>query len=103
MRARCIELTLAAAILTGSASAATAGAAVSAQSMLAASGLVLDGRGTATTRIVKVAEISFSTDTENGVTLTIASGSLTKAGGTPVAFQVAVVPRAATAPTSGAF
>jgi hypothetical protein len=103
MRARWIHLTVAAAMSLGFASTAFAGAAVSAQSTLAASGLVLDGRGTASTRIVKVAEITFSTDTQNGATLTIASGSLTKAGGTPVAFQVVVVARQATAPTSGAF
>jgi len=80
-----------------------AGSAVTAQSTLGASGLVLDGRGIATTRIVKVAAISFSTDTAAGLTLTIASGSLTKAGGTPVAFQVVLVARDAAAPSSGAF
>lgn len=103
MRDRVIELTLVAALLMGSGSAASAAAAVTAQSTVAASGLVLDGQGIASTRIVKVAVISFSTDAPNGVSLSISSGSLTKAGGTPVAFQVAVVDRDAVAPSSDAF
>jgi hypothetical protein len=103
MRARAIDLTLAAAILIGSTAAAMASAAVTAQGTLGASGLVLDGRGIASTRIVKVAEISFSTDSQNGVTLSIVSSSLIKAGATPVPFQVVVVPRDATVPTSTAF
>ena len=103
MRSRVLDVALATATLIGSAAGAMASPAVTAQSTLGASGLLLDGRGTATTRIVKVAAISFSTDASAGLMLTIASGALTKAGGTPVAFQVVLVARDGAAPSSGAF
>jgi len=65
--------------------------------------LDLDGEGSASTHIVKVADLSLSDGGANGIEVTISSGSLTKAGGEPVAFQVAVVERGAAQPSSGDF
>jgi hypothetical protein len=54
-------------------------------------------------KIVKVADLAMSTNNEQGFTLTTSSGSLTKSGGTSIAFQVTTVADAATAPAAGAF
>lgn len=54
-------------------------------------------------QIVQVADISMSTNNEQGLTLTATSGDLTKAGGTSIAYQVTSVSDAATAPASSAF
>ncbi|MHC5821202.1 MAG: hypothetical protein ACYT04_36360 [Nostoc sp.] len=57
-----------------------------------ASNLTLDSEGSASSRIVKVANLELSTDDSNGFTLTISSQSLTKSGGeTPIPFQVTTV------------
>ncbi|MHC5732794.1 MAG: hypothetical protein ACYTXY_53900, partial [Nostoc sp.] len=54
-----------------------------------ASNLTLDSEGSASSRIVKVANLELSTDDSHGFTLTIISQSLTKSGGeTPIPFQV---------------
>ena len=53
--------------------------------------------------IVQVADISMSTNNEQGLTLTATSGDLTKSGGTPISFQVTTVADAASAPASTAF
>jgi hypothetical protein len=103
VRAR-VQLTGLAALLLGAAAPASAGSAVTAQSSAGTSSLELDGRGTASTHIVKIAELSLSSDASVGLTLTITSGSLAKAdGSTPVTFQVVLVNRAAQAPASAAF
>lgn len=51
-------------------------------------------------KIVKVADISMSTNNEQGLTLTVSSGNLTKTGGTSIPYQVTSVADAATAPTT---
>ncbi|MEH2361153.1 hypothetical protein [Nostoc sp.] len=58
-----------------------------------ANNLILDGKGSASSHIVKVANLELSTDGTKGFTLTISSQSLTKSGGeTPIPFQVTTVP-----------
>jgi hypothetical protein len=54
-------------------------------------------------KIVKVCDITMSTNNEQGLTLSATSGSLTKSGGTSITFQVTSVVDAATAPAAGAF
>ncbi|MHC5777355.1 hypothetical protein [Nostoc sp.] len=57
-----------------------------------ASNLILDGKGSASSHIVKIANLELSTDDPNGFTLTISSQSLIKTGGeTPIPFQVTTV------------
>ena len=68
-----------------------------------ASNLTMDGAGSAQTRIVKIADLSVSTDDPQGFTLSITSGNLTKAGGSAIPFQVALVGDEAAAPASSAF
>jgi hypothetical protein len=96
-------LILAAALPLGAPSPVFAAPSVTAQSTAGATNLGLDGQGNASTHIVKVADVSLSTDAANGFTVSITSGSLTKAGGTPVAFQVALVDDNAAAPSAAAF
>jgi hypothetical protein len=52
---------------------------------------------------VKVADLSLSTSASSGLSVSITSGSLTKPGGSPVAFRVAVVDHNAAPPTASAF
>jgi hypothetical protein len=54
---------------------------------------------TAGPTVVKVADVSMSTNNEQGLTLTATSGDLTKAGGTPIPFQVTSVADGDAAPT----
>lgn len=69
-----------------------------------ASNLILDGKGSASTHIVKVANLELSTDGTNGFTLTISSQSLTKSGGeTPISFQVTTVPAGSASPSASDF
>lgn len=63
----------------------------------------LDGEGTATTHIVKVADVEVSTDNTNGLTLTITSGGLAKFGGEEIAFRVTTVANNSNSPTSSEF
>ena len=65
--------------------------------------LALDGEGSSTSHIVKVASLTMDTDGP-GFTLSISSGSLSKAdGGTPIPFQVALVDEGAAPPPAAAF
>jgi hypothetical protein len=66
-----------------------------------ASALTLGGG--ASEQIVQVADISMSTNNEQGLTLTATSGDLTKAGGTAIAFQVTSVADGVSAPATGDF
>ncbi len=93
----------AAAVVLGSVATAMASPSVTAHGTLNSNGLLLDGRGTTSTRIVKVAEVSAAADSPDGLTLSVSSGSLTKGSGTPIAFQVVLVARDAMAPSSGSF
>lgn len=65
--------------------------------------LTLDGAGNSSTRIVKIADLSLSTNAAQGFTLSVSSGSLTKAGGTPIPFQVALVADEAAPPVASNF
>jgi len=69
----------------------------------AASTLDLDGEGSSETYIVKVADVTFSTDNATGCTLTLSSGDIAKAGGLNIAYKVTSVADGAAAPTSGDF
>jgi len=68
-----------------------------------ATALDLDGEGTATTHIVKVADVEISTENSNGLTLTITSGTLTKFGGEEISFQVTTVANNSNSPESSEF
>lgn len=69
-----------------------------------AGALVLDGEGSSTTHVVKLADVSLWTDAANGFIVSISSGNLTKADGrTPVPFQVVLVADGASAPLASAF
>lgn len=69
-----------------------------------ASNLTLDGEGSASIRIVKVANLELSTDDSDGFTLTISSESLTKSGGeTPIPFQVTTVAAGSASPSASDF
>jgi hypothetical protein len=76
---------------------------VSATATSAANNLTMDGEGSSSVRIVKVADLSLSTDDADGFMLSVSSGSLTKAGGSPVPFQVALVANEAAPPSGAAF
>lgn len=69
----------------------------------AASNLPLDGEGSASSRIIKVATLEADTENTTGMTLTISSGSISKSGGSLIPFQVVTVTSGAAPPTSGAF
>lgn len=66
-----------------------------------ATSLDLDGDGTSSEHIVKVADLSMSTNNEQGFTLTFSGGNLTKTGGTSIAYSVVTVADAAAAPLTG--
>jgi hypothetical protein len=66
--------------------------------------LDLDGKGSSTSHIVKIADVTLSTDAAGGVTISLASGHLSKADGrTAISFQVLLVPNDAAAPSAAAF
>lgn len=69
----------------------------------AASSLALDGEGSASTHIVKVADLALSTDNETGLSLTVSSGSIDKIVGPDIDFQVVTVANNASAPADGDF
>ncbi|MGB3205927.1 MAG: hypothetical protein WBB28_13135 [Crinalium sp.] len=56
-----------------------------------ASNLVLDGRGSASTHIIKVADISLTTDNSTGLSLFVSAGNITKPGGSSIAYEVTTV------------
>lgn len=68
-----------------------------------ASNLTLDGEGSASSRIVKVATLTASTTNVTGFTLTISSGSIGKSGGSPISFQVVTVNSGNPPPTAAEF
>ncbi|HEY9627568.1 MAG TPA: hypothetical protein V6C84_09725 [Coleofasciculaceae cyanobacterium] len=68
-----------------------------------ATSLDLDGEGSATTHIVKVSDITVSTDNSNGLTLTLTSNRLNKVDGADIDFQVTTVENDAIAPSGAAF
>jgi hypothetical protein len=77
---------------------------VSAQATSGVGALDLDGEGSASLHIVKVAQVSLFTDGLEGLTLVIAPAELGKVdGSTPIAFQIVIVARDAAAPSSAAF
>lgn len=65
--------------------------------------LDLDGEGSASTHIVKVADISISTDSSRGLKLSLTSGSLTKVDGSDISFKITTVANDESAPSSSAF
>jgi hypothetical protein len=77
--------------------------AVTASPSSMASLLPLEGQGSTTAHIIKVATLNLSTDHTSGYTLMVTSGDITKTGGTPIAFQVTTVPANSAAPSAGAF
>ena len=68
-----------------------------------ATDLTLDGEGTSSTHIIKVADLSLWTDSSAGFTVNVTSGVLSKSGGTSVPFKVALVADGAATPGAGAF
>ena len=68
-----------------------------------ASNLTLDGEGSASTHIVKVANLELSTDDSDGLTLTISSESLTKSGENSIPFQVTTVAADSGSPSASDF
>jgi hypothetical protein len=68
-----------------------------------ASDLTMDGAGSSSLHIVKVADLSLSTNDADGFILSVSSGNLTRTGGTSVPFQVSIVAHGSTAPTAGDF
>ncbi len=68
-----------------------------------ASTLALDGAASGVEQIVKVADFSMSTNNEQGLSLSVPAGNLTKSGGTAIAYLVNVVTDGASAPATGAF
>lgn len=68
-----------------------------------ASNLTLDGEGSTSSRIVKVATLTASTINLTGFTLTISSSSIGKSGGTPIGFQVVTVNSGDPPPTAAEF
>jgi hypothetical protein len=68
-----------------------------------ATSLNLDGEGSATTHIIKVSDITFSTDNSTGLTLTLTSDSFNKVDGANIDFQVTTVENDAIAPSGAAF
>jgi len=70
----------------------------------AAGDLPMDGQGTASTHVVKIADLTLATVDADGLTVYITSGNLTNAEGrTPVAFQVLLVNDGASAPSPSSF
>ncbi|MBT3219615.1 MAG: hypothetical protein HN348_11035 [Proteobacteria bacterium] len=82
---------------------AMAAPSVTAEVTVGAGSLDLDGEGSSGTYIVKVADVTFSTDNPVGCTLTVTSGGITKTGGQDIAYQVTSVEDGAPAPSSGDF
>jgi len=94
---------LAASLVLGVSVQGLAAPSLTVQSSAGASSLALDGTGSTSLHIVKVADLSLSTSAPTGLTVWITSGSLTKDGGTSVAFQVALVDHNAAPPSASTF
>jgi hypothetical protein len=82
---------------------AAAASAVTVQAAAAASTLDVDGEGSASTHVVKVADVSLTGDGANGLTVYVTGASLTSPGGQPIAFQVLLVVDGAPAPSASDF
>jgi hypothetical protein len=77
---------------------------VTAAASSGAGALELDGGGSSQMHIVKVADVSASTDGAGGFRLSISAGELHKAdSSTPVPFQMALVSDGGAPPAAGAF
>jgi hypothetical protein len=101
MRVRAITGLL---VALGSSSVALAAPALTVQSASTATGLGLDGRGSTSTHVVKIADLVLSTEAAGGLTVSIGSGQLIKPNGsTPISYQVVLVDSAAGAPSAAAF
>lgn len=84
--------------------AALAASSVTSVAISQSTALPLDGEGTSTERIVKVADLQIASDSPLGFTLTVTSGSLSKADGeTPIRFQVVTVAAGDPPPTAAMF
>jgi hypothetical protein len=94
---------LAASLVLGVSVRGLAAPALVVHSSASAGSLALDGTGSASLHIVKVADLSLSTSAASGLTVWITSGALSKDGGTPVAFQVALVDHNAAPPSGSTF
>lgn len=68
-----------------------------------ANNLPLDGQGSTSIHIVKVADLDLSTSNPLGLTLTVGSGSIAKASGIPIAYQVTTVVDGSPSPSSADF
>lgn len=68
-----------------------------------ATALELDGTGSASTHVVKVADIHLSTDDPQGCTVVISSDSLSKPSGSSIPFQITTVSAGAGTPSAGSF
>jgi hypothetical protein len=68
-----------------------------------ASNLVLDGRGSTNTHIVKVADIALTTDNSKGLSLFVSAGNITKPGGSSIAYEVTTVSDGAAPPAGSDF
>lgn len=68
-----------------------------------ASNLILDGRGSASTHIVKVADITLSTDNSTGLSLFVSAGDITKFGGSSITYEVITVADGAAPPVASDF
>ncbi len=64
--------------------------------------LTLDGTGTSSTHIAKIADLTVSSVAQNGYTLVITSGNISKSDGQDIPYQVTAV-NTGTNPTSGSF
>jgi hypothetical protein len=77
---------------------------VSVSAASAAGDLPMDGLGAASTHVVKIADVSLSTASSGGLTVSITSGQLANADGrTSVSFRVLLVNDGASAPSPSAF
>ena len=68
-----------------------------------ASNLTLDGRGSASTHIIKVADIALTTDNSTGLSLFVSAGSITKPGGSSIVYEVTTVLDGAAPPADNDF
>lgn len=64
-----------------------------------ASALPLDGSAAGSQQIIQVADLGINTNNEQGYTLTVTSGDLTKAGGTTISYQTTTTATGVTAVT----
>ena len=68
-----------------------------------ASNLALDGRGSASTHIIKIADLALTTDKSTGLSLFVSAGNITKPGGSSIAYEVTTVADGAAPPADSDF